>query len=60
MVILEGEYHRKRDCYHRCEEMVRSCEMSGETPESCTREFNRCVSACEYTSQLCLDPNAMP
>lgn len=60
MVIFEGEYHRIRDCYHRCEERVRSCEKGGETVESCNREFNRCISSCEYTSHLSLDPNAMP
>ena len=60
MVVLEGEYHRKRDCYHRCEEQVRGCEKSGRSPESCGREFNRCIAGCEFTSQLSLDPDAMP
>ena len=38
----------------------KSCEKDGETAESCNREFNRCISSCEYSSHLSLDPNAMP
>lgn len=60
MVIFEVEYHRKRDCCHRCEERARNCNWSDESFKSCNREFKRCISACEYTSRLSLDPNAMP